>query len=196
MLIGLLLKGTPLSDQRTTTQAVNLDELELLKQTLLWSDADTDGLRRAGAILAPRVEDVLDVWYGFVGAHDHLVATFAGADGDPDAEYLAAVRVRFAEWIVRICTATYDQTWLNEQHELGLRHHDTKKNQTDGVKSTSPHVPLRYLISIVVPLTVTVRDFLRSEASSDADLDEMHNAWFKAVTLTAALWARPYSTSW
>lgn len=93
---------------------VSLEDLERLQQTILWSEADTAALRRAGAILTPQVEDILDVWYGFVGAQAHLVATFAGADGEPDEAYLAAVRVRFADWIVRVCTATYDQAWLDE----------------------------------------------------------------------------------
>lgn len=28
--------------------------------------------------------------------------------------------------------------------------------------------------------------------TDDADIDAMHTAWFKAVTLTVALWSQPY----
>lgn len=48
----------------------------------------------------------------------------------------------------------------------------------------------------MVPLTVTIRGFLAAGASDDADLDAMYAAWFKAVTLTSALWARPYAPGW
>ena len=37
--------------------------------TVLFTDEDAGYLRRAGAILAPQTEAVLDVWYGFVGLH-------------------------------------------------------------------------------------------------------------------------------
>ena len=178
------------------TSPVSLADLDLLKATLLWSDDDTATLRRVGEVLEPQVEAILDVWYGFVGSSPHLVATFAGADGNPDGAYLAAVRTRFARWIVDVCAADKDQAWLDQQHELALRHHATKKNQTDNVASTSREVPMRYLIAFVVPLTVTIRGFLEPAARDGADLEAMLNAWFKAVTLTATLWTEPYSSSW
>ncbi|HPB46296.1 MAG TPA: protoglobin domain-containing protein, partial [Microthrixaceae bacterium] len=78
---------------------VSLDDLQALQQSLLWSDSDREALRRAGAILVPQTEDILDVWYGFVGGTSHLVATFAGADGEPDGDYLGRVRARFGQWI-------------------------------------------------------------------------------------------------
>jgi hypothetical protein len=79
--------------------SVSLQELELLKATLLLGDDDFAALRRSGEVLAGQVEDVLDVWYGFVGANPHLLAAFTGPDGQPDADYLAAVRRRFGRWI-------------------------------------------------------------------------------------------------
>jgi hypothetical protein len=188
--------GYNYGDPTLATSPVTLGDLDLLLQTLLWSDDDAAALRRAGGILAPQVEAILDVWYGFVGSHPHLVASFAGADGQPSADYLTAVRGRFARWIGDICTRDWDQTWLDHQHEIARRHHRSGKNQTDHVDSTSAEVPMRYLIAFVVPLTATIRSFLAAGASDDADLDAMHTAWFKAVTLTATLWTQPYTSSW
>lgn len=54
-------------------------------------------------------------------------------------------------------------------------------------------MPLRDLIGFIFPLTFTIRDFLRKGESDDGQVDAMYHAWFKAVTLTAALWARPYA---
>jgi len=54
------------------------------------------------------------------------------------------------------------------------------------------YVPLRYIIAFIYPLTATMRDFLAKKGHSNDQVEAMHQAWFKAVTLQAALWARPY----
>jgi hypothetical protein len=79
---------------------VSLEELQLLQATLLLDEDDFAALRRSAHLLAPRVEDILDVWYGFVGANPHLLAAFTGPDGQPNQQYLAAVRRRFGRWIL------------------------------------------------------------------------------------------------
>jgi hypothetical protein len=48
---------------------VSLQDLELLQATLLLGPDDRAALRRSRDLLAPRVEEILDVWYGFVGAN-------------------------------------------------------------------------------------------------------------------------------
>lgn len=187
--------GYRLGDPTLPESPVSLADLHLLKTTLLWSETDTAALQRAGRILGGKTEAILDVWYGFVAANPHLVETFGGADGQPDGAYLAAVRARFARWITDVC-GEHDQAWLDYQDEIARRQHVSGKNRTDAVASTSSEVPMRYLIAFVVPLTVTVREFLAAAAAGPQDLEEMHGAWFKAVTLTAALWTRPYAPGW
>ena len=172
---------------------VSIAQLDELKQSVLWSPADEAALRRAGAILVPQTEAILDVWYGFVGAHPHLVATFAGKDGAPDMAYLGAVRRRFAKWIDDLCNRPYDETWLAYQEEIGRRHHPSGKNRTDQVESTSQHIPLRDLIGFISPITLTIRPFLQNGDAEADDVQEMYDAWLKAITLTVALWARPYN---
>jgi hypothetical protein len=168
-------------------------ELAELHQSVLWSEDDAQALRRAARILTPLTDGILDVWYGFVAAHPHLVATFAGPDGRPDADYLATVRDRFARWIVDLCTRDHDEVWLAYQDEIALRHHTAKKNHTDAVDSPATHVPLRHLIALIVPITLTIRDFLAADGTDQAEVESMYQAWFKAVTLSVVLWARPYS---
>lgn len=187
------LAGYTYGDAALPTSPVTTSELADLHASVLWSDADADALRRAGEILAPQTEAILDVWYGFVASKPHLVATFAGADGQPDADYLARVRGRFGQWIADICNRDQDTSWLAYQDEIARRHHTDGKNATDQVTSASTHVPLRHLIALIVPITVTVREFLATGAADEVELDAMHQAWFKAVTLSTALWARPYS---
>ncbi len=172
---------------------VTTAELDDLHASLLWGEQDATALARAAGILVPQTDAILDVWYGFVGVNPHLVATFAGADGSLDGAYLAAVRARFGKWIEDLCTRPHDEIWLGYQEEIARRHHPVGKNLTDGVASTSGHVPLGHLIALIVPITVTIRPFLTAGDATAEEVDAMHQAWMKAVTLSVALWARPYT---
>lgn len=188
--------GYAYGDPRLETSPVTPEDLARLEQTVLWTETDARALARAAEILGPRAERILDVWYGYVGSHPFLIESFAGADGTPDPDYLSAVRARFERWIIDLCTRERDQAWLDYQHEVGLRHTAAKKNLTDGVTSTAPEIRLRYLVAFIVPLTLTIRPFLAEEISDGQELDTVFQAWFKAVTLTATLWAEPYGGSW
>lgn len=170
---------------------LTVKDLDLLKQAVLFTGEDERYLRMAGDVLEDQIEDVLDLWYGFVGSHPHLVYYFTGPDGQPLGDYLAAVRRRFGQWILDTCRRPYDQAWLDYQDEIGLRHHRSKKNQTDGVRSV-PNISFRYLVAFIYPITATIKDFLAKKGHSAADVEKMHQAWFKSVVLQVALWSRPY----
>lgn len=169
---------------------VTLQDLALLKKTLLWSDDDDRFLKMAGDVLKDQINDVLDLWYGYVGGNEHLVHYFT-KNGQPNMDYLTAVRARFGQWILDLCQKTYDQNWLNYQHEIAKRHHSTKKNKTDNV-DTVPIIHYRYMTAFIYPITATIKSFLAKKGDSQADVDAMHNAWLKAVTLTVILWTYPY----
>ncbi len=174
---------SPLSDE----------ELEKLKTTVLFGDDDVRYLKMSRDVLADQVDEVLDVWYGFVAANAHLVHAFADrATGEPIPEYLERVRARFGRWILDTAAADYDRAWLDYQHEIGLRHHRAKKNETDGVDATEI-IPLRYLIALVYPITATLRPFLEKKGHSREEVDAMQDAWRKSVLLQVALWSRPYA---
>ncbi|TMR41692.1 protoglobin domain-containing protein [Actinomadura geliboluensis] len=176
----------------TPPSPVTPDEFEKLKATVLLTADDEEALRMAGDVLEDQVEDVLDVWYGFVAAHPHLVAYFATPDGAVLQDYLARVRGRFGRWILDSCRRPYDGEWLSYAHEIGLRHTFDKKNRTDDAPSV-PHISLRYMVGFIYPITATMRPFLTKKGHSDEDVERMHQAWFKTVTLQVALWLRPYS---
>lgn len=170
---------------------LTLDDLERLKQSVLFSEEDQRYLKMAGEVLADQVEDVLDVWYGFVASHPHLVYYFTDGKGSAIGDYLGAVRKRFGQWILDTCNRPYDQLWLNYQQEIGLRHHRTKKNQTDQVESV-PHIPLRYLIAFIYPITATIKPFFTKKGHNHEDVEKMHQAWFKSLVMQVALWCAPY----
>jgi Protoglobin len=171
-------------------------DVDLLEQTLLWSPDDDRYLQLAGEVLEDQVDDVLELWYGYVGSHEHLVHYFADREGTPIGPYLDRVRARFAQWVRDVCSRPRDQAWRDYQHEIALRHTRAKKNQTDGVDSV-PEIPLRYLVAFIFPITATMRSFLAARGHDPADVDGMQTAWFKAVVLHVCLWAQPYAAdSW
>ncbi len=184
------IKGYGYGSASLATSPVSMHDLALLKKTLLWSDEDDRYLHMAGEVLTDQTDAVLDLWYGYVGGNAHLLHYFTKA-GQPNMDYLGAVRARFGQWILDLCNRPYDQDWLNYQHEIALRHHSTKKNQTDGV-DTVPIIHARYLVAFIYPITATIKGFLGNKGHNAADVDAMHNAWFKAVTLTTLLWCQPF----
>ncbi len=171
---------------------ISLDEFARMKESALFSDDDVAWLRTSHGVLKDHVEAILDVWYGFVASQPQLLASFTSrSDGQPLGDYLASVRRRFGQWILDTARAEYDQAWLDYQHEIGLRHHRTKKNQTDGADSTDL-VPFRDLFALVFPVTFTLRPFLAKEGHAPADVDAMYNAWLKSCLLQVTLWSHPY----
>jgi hypothetical protein len=172
---------------------VSGEELDLLKQTVLFGPEDQDALRLAGETLKDQVADLLDVWYGFVASHPHLVRYFADAEGAPIDEYLARVRARFGQWVHDLCRRDWDQAWLDYQEEIALRHTEQKKNRTDGASGAPEEIPLRYIVAFIYPITATAREFLARKGHDETQVEAMHQAWFKAVTLSVVLWSRPYA---
>ncbi|HEU0142532.1 MAG TPA: protoglobin domain-containing protein [Bryobacteraceae bacterium] len=184
--------GYAYGQPRLAHSPVSLEDLDLLKQTVLFTDEDTHYLRMSLDILKDQTGAILDVWYGFVASHPHLVYYFGKKqDGQPDGEYLAAVRKRFEQWILDTAAANYDQKWLDYQHEIGRRHHRTAKNATDGVQSVD-NISYRYLPALIYPVTATLKPFLAKKGNTAGEVEGMHQAWVKSVLLQVILWSQPY----
>lgn len=171
---------------------ISLQEFEKIKAAVLFGDDDVKYLHMSRDVLSDQVEAVLDVWYGFVGSHPHLVYYFGDrASGAPLGDYLAAVRKRFGQWILDTAAANYDQAWLDYQFEIGRRHHRTAKNKTDGARSVDL-VHYRYIPAFIYPITFTLKPFLAKKGHSAAEVEAMYQAWLKSVILQVILWSYPY----
>lgn len=187
--------GYDLHSKILATSPVSLKDLESLKKSLLFGEEDIKALRMSKEILADQTEAILDVWYGFVASTPELVYFFKNnKTGQPDGDYLAAVRKRFAQWILDTAEANYDQTWLNYQHEIGLRHAPAKKNKTDKANSVKL-VNFRYIPALTIPVTTTLKPFLAKKGAKVEDVEKMHQAWVKSVLLQSILWSQPYIKS-
>lgn len=185
--------GYRLGDPGLPRSPLTSADLATLEASLLFGEDDVAALRMAHDVVKDQVEAILDVWYGFVGNTPHLLAYFCDQKtGKPVGAYLDAVRKRFGQWILDTCRADYNDAWLAWQDEIGRRHHRSGKNKTDGV-SAAPHIPMRYVLALAIPISVTMKPFLAKKGHSAAEVDAMHAAWTKAVFLQAILWCRPYA---
>lgn len=184
--------GYKFNDPNLPPATLTAQEFENMKKAVLLSEADLLALRRSYPLLAPRTEEILDVWYGFVGSHDFLLASFMDTEsGQALSDYLGRVRARFAQWILDTAKAEYDTQWLAWQLEIGRRHHRVGKNLTDGARAPA-NVPYRFLPLLAQPIVDTLRPFLAVEGISRDEVDTMQNAWRKAVLLQVTLWSQPY----
>lgn len=168
---------------------VSQEELAELERAALFDEADAEALRELWRVVADRRQELFAVWMERV-AH-YFLPTFAGPDGRPIEAYLDAAHGRFMRWIEDTCLRPHDAAWLDYQHEIGLRHHRTRKNRTDGVDSV-PAVPLRLLIVALHPLTSTLGPFLRGMGVDESRAARLSAAWAKALHVQVALWSRAY----
>jgi len=171
---------------------VTLDDFKRLQSVVGFTDEDRQALQEAGALLANEAEALVDRWRKIIGSQEHLSAWFVGPDGKPDDDYKAAVKPRFVQWVVDTFKRPFDQTWLDYQDEIALRHTLAKKNKTDDAQ-TPPVVPLRYLLAFAVPVLADMREHLVRKNLPADDIERLHAAWTKAVILTLTLWSRPYT---
>ncbi len=175
--------------ERCAPSPVTLEELESLKNTVFFTEDDARYLRLAGDVVADQLDEIIEVWFS---AHPDLYRYFRGPDGRLIWPYVAAVRQRSAEWILESCRRSYDREWLDHTHEVGLRHHRTKKNLTDAVDAP-PLIPLRYLIAFSYHTGEMLRPFLARKGHPSEEVERMHNAWWKSVLLQVALWSYAYA---
>jgi hypothetical protein len=171
---------------------VSLEELHKLEEATGWSDEDAAWLKIAAETLVPQAEAMVDSWRSVIGSLPHLVASFVGPDSKPDERYKAAVKARFVRWVSDVCLQPHDQSWLNYQEEVGLRHTPVKMNETDNAQTPSV-VPQRYLLGFTAVVITSGRGFLAKSGRREEDIVRMQEAWTRAVLLSVTLWSRCYA---
>lgn len=200
MLVGCASPRASVPEQRPSStvqdfRPISDSAFSDLKKSLLFTAEDVRFLRMSRTVLEPNVEELLDVWYGFVGSNPHLLYYFSHpSTNEPSTDYLGKVRVRFRDWVLTTAAAEFDRAWLDKQLEIGLRHHRLKKNKTDGVQAVD-HIPFRHLVALHYPITTTLKPFLSKGGHTQEEVDGMYEAWRKVVLLTTILWSQPYVAS-
>jgi hypothetical protein len=173
--------------------SISLQELEQMKTSVGFTTEDERFLNLAGDVLKDQVKQVVEHWRSkIIASIPHLARHSRSPDGNPLPNYLAASNLRFQQWVLDTCLRPYDQTWLDYQQEIALRHTSLKKNQVDGVQST-PHVPLRDIIAFIPVMNETIKPYMAAKGHSPEDVAKMHLAWCKSLQLQISLWTGLYS---
>jgi Protoglobin len=171
---------------------ITLKELNELKASALLTDEDIVYLRLSYDVLKDQAEDLVIMWRGIIAQHKHLADySLDRKTGKPDKEYAARVGKRYAQWVLDTARAEYDQTWLDYQYEIGLRHHHDKKNQTDHANA-APHIRGRDLIAFAAATVAPMRPYLEKGGHSPDVVYRMQEAWWKSMILQVTLWSQPY----
>lgn len=176
---------------RVPRSPVSMDTFDQIKQTVGWSNADANALKRAAALLKGDEELLVDGWRSIIASLPHLAAVFKRPDGTPDEKYKAAVKKRFVQWVHDMLTCSFDQDWLDYQHEIGRRHTPVAKNATDGGDTPSV-VPMRHLIAFLPATLFAVPDRIAAKGANPEEVDAIRRAWTRAIALTMTLWTRAY----
>ena len=172
-----------------------MQQLEDLKVSAGFTEEDQRYLRLAGEVLADQTLQIVRHWRsGIIADIPNLARHSRSPDGDAIPEYLEKSNLRFQQWILDTCLRPYDQDWLNYQNEIALRHTVSKKNKTDGVRST-PFVPFRDIVAFVAVMNETIKPYLAAKGNSTDEIEKMHRAWCKSIQIQLALWAAPYTDS-
>ncbi|HEY1428392.1 MAG TPA: alpha/beta fold hydrolase [Candidatus Tumulicola sp.] len=171
---------------------ITMEELKKLKESCLFTDEDVIYLRLSFDVLKDQAEDLVEMWRGIIAQHQHLACYSWDRDtGEPDKEYGEAVGKRFAQWVLDTARAEYDEEWLDYQYEIGLRHHRTKKNQTDHAH-TATHIRGRDVIGFAAATVAPMRPYLEKGGHSADTVLRMQEAWWKSMILQVTLWSQPY----
>lgn len=170
---------------------LTLEDLMRLKAAVGFTAADEAALKDAAKILANQADDMVTAWRKQLSQQPWLRGYSGHPDGTPNPEYSAASKPRFDRWIIDACTRPLDQSWLNYQEEIGLRHTRAKKNMTDHADSLN-YIPMRYLLAFTTVVITSSRDYLAAGGASEDDLKRMHAAFTKSVMLHVTVWTRPY----
>jgi pimeloyl-ACP methyl ester carboxylesterase len=171
---------------------ITIEEWQALKKSAFFSDEDVFYLRLSKDVLADQVDDLLKAWRGIIFLNPHLRAYDENPQtGEVDKAYAAAVAKRFGQWVLDTAKAEYDQAWLDYQYEIGLRHHRTKKNQTDH-GHTLGHIRARDLIAFSAAIVVPMKPYLAKKGHPVEIVNRMYDAWWKSMILQVTLWTQPY----
>jgi len=175
-----------------TVSPVSLDELEQLKVSAGLIADDEQFLRMAGKVLAGQTNQIVGHWRSrIIASLPNLARHSRTPEGEAIPKYIERSNLRFERWILDTCLRPYDQDWLNYQQEIALRHTSLKKNQTDGVRSTS-HVPFRDIVAFVGVMNYTIKRYLGGKGNTEDEVEGMHRAWCKSLQIQIALWSKAY----
>lgn len=144
---------------------VRHQDFGLRKKAVPSSRDDVKHVRLSSEVLGEKFEAMLEAWYRFLGSNPLVLCYFTKKSYDrPDAEYLAAVRKAFGQWIVESGDVESEQNRLGELHDTS-HVHSAATNWTESAEDMQ-RVILGYVLALLYPVTPK---------------QKLHQAWVKSV---------------
>ncbi|PSL49565.1 protoglobin [Chitinophaga niastensis] len=168
--------------------SLDAQTLVRLKRMLLFTNEDEQYLTMAGAILMDHTDDILNNWYDYMLKNNYLAYYFT-KKGEPDTGYLQTLRPHFRKWIHGLCTRQEGTTWWQFEERIAAQL-QLKNTPGDNLEPL-PMIFLRYLSTFIYPVAEAGRSYLSRHDHPAAEVERMHQAWFKAVSFSVLLWVYP-----
>ncbi|CAL1521335.1 protoglobin domain-containing protein [Chitinophaga sp. MM2321] len=168
----------------------SIDALTLvkLKRMMLFTYEDEQYLTKAGAVLAPHAEEILDKWHEQLLANNYLAHYFISS-GTTDPDYMQSLRPHFRGWINQLCERPENRRW-SEFEERIITQLQSKNVPIDDLSPLST-IYLRYMSTFIFPISEAGRYFLNTAGYTTTETARMHQAWYKAVSFSLLLWTYP-----
>ena len=172
---------------------ITMQEFQLLLDSALWTKEDEENRKILGEIIKENMNDILNAIVNYFGSKEYLLYYFKDETGTTTiSEYVNNTVDRLAQWLLDICFRPLDESFINYNYLIGLRHTEIGKGKADNVK-TIPHIPLRYMVTCIFPVTAVLKSFIAKKIDDPVLVDKLYHTWFKLQVITTALFLIPYT---
>ncbi|MGH9566913.1 MAG: protoglobin domain-containing protein, partial [Candidatus Angelobacter sp.] len=92
--------GYEYGTSRVARSPITVEDLELLKESAGFTQADEVALHAAGNLLAGHTKEVVDKWRAVISSHPHLARYSLRSNGEKSQKYSEASGLRFQQWVL------------------------------------------------------------------------------------------------
>jgi len=172
---------------------ITIQEFQLMLDSVLWTKEDEENRKILGEIIKENMNDILNAIVNYFGSKEYLLYYFKDKTGTTTvSEYVNNTVDRLAQWLLDLCFRPLDENFINYNYLIGLRHTEIEKGKADNV-GTIPHIPLRYMVTCVFPITAVLKSFIEKKVDDPVIVDKLYHTWFKLQVITTALFLIPYT---
>ncbi len=187
------IKGYVYGKAEVPKAPISKEELKLLLDSALWTQEDEENRKIIGEVIKENMSDMLNQIVSYFGSRDYLIYYFKDERGETtETEYVNNTVDRLAQWLLDICFRPIDENFVNYQYLIGIRHTFDGKGKADNVK-TIPHIPMRYMITCIFPVTAVIRSFLERKFDDPKIVEKLYDTWFKLQVITTAFFCAHYT---
>ncbi|SHL85968.1 Protoglobin [Chitinophaga jiangningensis] len=149
-------------------------DLVLLRRMLMYTRKDDEYLQLVAPVISASATRILHTWYAYIIADPYLSNYFKPATA---AEFAGS---RFGEWLQQLCNRGGVPQWESIENAI--------PEDAGQLRPLQPEL-LRYLTAFAYPVIQAGNEVLQDSSIAAELLPHVKQAWFKAVTLSVALWA-------